>query len=330
MLSTSDDIDRVTQSADPFYEKASSSVVVFEAVGGPEDDRDDDQDRQGGPDRETGRQKMRMGFQVCYRPPVVTFRFNINVFGYELGGQKVKTTLYFDIPRHYISSLEYIYHVDTATAPELDQDDMQQLVGGAMRVLFRLRRPGNLIAPPQEYNLKPASQHVLASMTLWATVLEFALFIPRTTLSKDQLQCLQQAVTSSTLWDQEQQDKEHDWWLAALYGGIGGRLLNPHPAIASPAIESNDASTASESGESTVATATPPAYRRSATPNDQGATPATPNVAITSEWDDWVAAASPPPYDLAQPEAVTPTPAASVEGTYMSGIPFGCQRYSGF
>jgi hypothetical protein len=325
------DICPVTQPADPFSEKASSAIVAFEAVGGPDDDRDDDQGRHNRPGREKSRQKIRLGFHVCYKPPVVTFRFNINVFGHETGGQKVKTTLYFDIPRHYISSLEHIYHVDTATAPELDQDDIQQLVGGVTRVQFRLHRPGNLVAHPQEYTLKPASQHVLASMTLWATALEFTVLIPRTTLSKDQLQCLHQAVISTTLCDEQQQDKEHDWWLAALYGGIGGRLLSPHPAIANSASDSNDVTTASESGESTVAATTPPAYRRWAAPDDQDATAAEPNIASTSELDDGIPTASPPPYDLAQSEAVIPTPSANVEGMYIHrDIPFGPQLCPGF
>ncbi|KAI1842117.1 hypothetical protein JX265_005604 [Neoarthrinium moseri] len=299
---------------EPFRKAASTVIVTFEVAADARDPGREDDDEYD--NREIHRQKLRMSFKACYEPPIVTLRFNVGIFGYGEDTKKEKTTLYFDVPRHHISSLESTHHVDVATVPELSQDDIAKLAGGITRLRFHLTRPGNLIQPSRELSLKPASQHTLASMTLLAKTLDFVLLMPHTTLSKQQLQCLQQAVTSPiTFHDQLQQDKEHDFWLAALYGGAGGRLLNTRATAASPPPNKiDDVSTASESGDSTVATATPPAYRRSAAPSDHGvdAVGETNGLITASDFADEITAAGPPPYDSLASGDKTSAPAADM------------------
>lgn len=298
MPPTKDDTCRVAVINEPFCKEASTVVLAFKLA-----------------DHESDRQTLRMGFKACYKPPVVTFRFNVKVFGY--GKKKDKTTVYFDVPRQHISSLEQSDHVDITTVPELYRDNIPKLVGGITRVRFLLKRPGNLIQPIGEQSLKPASQRILASMTLLAEALEFVLFMPHTTLSKEQIQCLKQAVSSPTSSDdQQQQEKEHNWWLKALYGGAGGKLLNTHTTTVSPtAIDSNDISTASESGDSTIATDTPPAYKRSAVPTDHGSIGAeTYDLATAADLGDEIATPSPPPYKSLEPTDGDPASAAEMTG----------------
>ncbi|KAK8067404.1 hypothetical protein PG997_014151 [Apiospora hydei] len=263
----------VVGSIESFCEEATSVVVAFEGRYERDAERDLDEDRH----------KLRMSFKASYSLPVVTFRFHVNVFGHDDSGKKEKTTLYFDVPLHHISSLEQTRHVDTA---ELDQDDLRYFPGGLTRVRFLLKRPGNLVQPVRGLTLKPASQRIFGAMTSLAAALDFDLLMPHTTLSKDQFRCLEQAVTSPiSRHDLQEQHKERDWWLGALYGGVGGRLFNP------------DDSTDSEC-ESTIATATPPAYRRSV---EDAA-----DDAVTESDDGDLDADSPPPYDQLDSEAGDP------------------------
>ncbi|KAK6064711.1 hypothetical protein SCUP234_12913 [Seiridium cupressi] len=300
------DADRDAGRNKPFRREAANAVVVFETGAG--DPRHDDK-------RENSKEKLRLAFKACYDPPVVTFRFNASVFSHGSGKKRQKTTLYFDVPRHHISSLEQTYHIDMTTVPELDRDVTPKLVGGITRIRFLLNRPGNLIQPMEELSLKPASHRTLQSMALLATVLNFVIFLPHTTLSKDQFQSLQQAITSPIAFDdQQKQEKEHDWWLAALYGGAGGKLSNNCAAIVnSPGIQRNDASTASESGDSTVATATPPAYKRLEVPDDHSPDFVGAGNRITaSDLSDDVAATSPPPYQTLEYKNGEPDPSSQM------------------
>jgi hypothetical protein len=259
---------------------------------------------------EIPRHKLRMSFKASYEPPIATFRLDANVFGRDDGGKKEKTTLYFDVPPHHISSLQHTHDVDTA---ELDQDDLQHFAGGVTRVRFLLKRPGHLVLPICDLSLKPASQRVLASLKLLAATAEFVLYLPHTALSKHQLHLLEDAVTSPTSrHDRQQQDKEHQWWLGALYGGVGGRVYT----VADN--DYDDDTTASESGDSTVATATPPAYRRA--PDDEDA-----EVGAAPEPDDACAADdlggavdSPPPYNQLETEAAQ----AEVKGVFVRPLVF--------
>lgn len=291
----------------PFRKEATNAVVAFETGAG--DSNHDDE-------HENSRQKLRMAFKTCYDPPVVTFRFNVSVFSHGSGKKRQKTTLYFDVPRHHISTLEQTNHIDATTVSELDGDVSPQLVGGITRIRFLLNRPGNLIQPIEELSLKPASQRTLQSMALLATVLDFVIFMPHTTLCKEQFESLQQAITSPISFDdQQKQEKEHDWWLGALYGGAGGKLLNNCAAtVNSPGVQRNDASTPSEFGDSTVATATPPEYKRLEVPNDRSPDFARASKRITaSSPSDEFATASPPPYQTlehkdGEPGAAAQTP----------------------
>jgi hypothetical protein len=295
--------DQVAGGNKPFHAEASSVVVAFHvAASGRDHDHNHERDRE----------TLRMSFKACYDPPVVTFRFNVSVFGYGSGKKKEKTTLYFDVPRQHISLLEQADHVDTATVPELDRNEISKLEGSITRVRFLLNRPGNLVQPIEERSLKPASQRTLASMTLLATAFEFAVFMPHTTLSQKQIQCLQQAVISSTtLDDQQQQEKEYGWWLKALYGGAGGQLLSANAAtVSTTAIDSGDTSTASESGDSTVAMATPPAYKRSMVPGDQ-------DSAIVETTDE-ITAASPPSYESLKFQSEDRVSTVEITGVYIS------------
>lgn len=304
MSPAKEDADRDAGRNEPFRKEAANAVVVFETGAG--DTNHDDE-------HENSRQKLRMAFKTCYDPPVVTFRFNVSVFSHGSGKKRKKTTLYFDVPRHHISSLEQTNHIDMTTASELDSDVVSQLVGGITRIRFLLNRPGNLIQPIEELSLKPASQRTLQSMALLATVLDFAIFMPHTTLSKEQFQSLQQAITSPISFDdQQKQEKEYDWWLGALYGGAGSKQLNKCAAtVGSPGVQCNDASTASESGDSTVATATPPAYKRLEVPNDRSPdfTRASNRITASGPSDEFVTA-SPPPYQTLEHKDGEPGPAA--------------------
>ncbi|KAK7965724.1 uncharacterized protein PG986_000001 [Apiospora aurea] len=268
-----------------FCEEATSVVVAFKDDRHDRDDRDSDCDVEPADD---DRHKLRMSFKASYSFPVVTFRFHVNVFGHDDSGKKERTTLYFDVPPHHISSLEQTRHVDTA---ELDQDDLRYFPGGLTRVRFLLKRPGNLVQPVRELTLKSASQQTFASMASLAAALDFDLFMPHTTLSKEQFRCLEHAVTSPICRHHlQEQQKERDWWLGALYGGVGGRLFNP------------DDSTDSEC-ESTIATATPPAYRRSV---EDAADGDIADAAGESDDDGDLDADSPPPYDQLDSEAGDP------------------------
>ncbi|KAK8048099.1 hypothetical protein PG996_016163, partial [Apiospora saccharicola] len=282
-----------------FCEEATSVVVAFKVDGLRNDERDhdandDDHERDrnadADADEEDARHKLRMSFKAFYQPPIVTLRFNINLFGHDESGKKDKTVLYFDVPPYHISSLEQTHDADIA---ELDHDDRKHFTGGVTRVRFLLKRPGNLVQPTQDLALKLASQRTLETMRLLASAFEFDLFMPHTTLSKEQFRCLAKAVMSPTSrHDLQLQRKDHDWWLDALYGGVGGHLFNNE----TPA---HDDSTASESGESTIATATPPAYRRSAPDDDES------DVDVAGEPDNVTGdeADSPPPYDQVESEA---------------------------
>lgn len=290
----------------PFRKETPNAVVVFEA-------RTDDLDQTA--ETEDGKHKLRMAFKTCYDPPVVTFRFHVSVFSHGSSKKRQKTTLYLDIPRHHISSLEQTNHVDTTTVPELGSDATPQLLGGVTRVQFLLNRPGHLIQPIEELSLKPASQRILRSMMLLSTVRELVIFMPHTTWSRGQFQFLLQAITSPISFDDQQKlEKEHDWWLGALYGGAGGKVSTRRATTASsPGIQCNDESTASESGDSTVATATPPAYQRSGVVNNRSTESA--EVTKWTEAPDLTevaagAAASPPPYQVSEPKNGEPASAA--------------------
>ncbi|KAK8041627.1 hypothetical protein PG994_014634 [Apiospora phragmitis] len=291
--------DGVVGSREAFCQEATSVVVAFKVHDGQEHVHDRDADAEG------TRYKLRMAFKANYQPPIVTLRFHVNIFGHDDDGKKEKTTLYFDVPPHHISSLAQTHHIDTT---EMDQDELQHFAGGVTRVRFLLQRPGNLVQPVRDLALKPASQRTLASMISLAAVLDFVLFMPQNTLSKDQFRCLEQAVTSPTSrHDLQQRNKERDWWLGALYGGVGGKLVDVAAV--------DDDSTASDSGDSTIATATPPAYRRSA-PDEEGSDADASDAEDGDAADDEDAsdaadavaaddldADSPPPYDQLDSDA---------------------------
>ncbi|KAK8030298.1 hypothetical protein PG990_000032 [Apiospora arundinis] len=294
-----------TNDAGSFSQEATTVVVTFKSEddGRDQNNHDQRQDHSADDDERRDGHKLRLGFKACHSPPITTFRFHVNIFGHDDTGKKEKTTLYFDIPPHHVASLEATFDVEKT---ELDADGIEYFTGGVTRVRFQLKRPGNLVQPVRDLSLKPASQRTFTSMALLADTLDFVLFMPHTTLSKEQFRCLHQTVTSPTpRHDRQERIKEHKWWLGALYGGAGGKLVNASP------VDDNDVSTASESGESTIATATPPAYRRSSLDDDEAAATA-PNKEPTT--NDASTADCPPPYDLPKSEAGNSAPADDIKG----------------
>ncbi|KAK6855531.1 hypothetical protein PG995_007682 [Apiospora arundinis] len=261
-----------TNDAGSFSQEATTVVVTFKSEddGRDQNNHDQRQDHSADDDERRDGYKLRLGFKACHSPPITTFRFHVNIFGHDDAGKKEKTTLYFDIPPHHVADIR-------RRKTELDADDIEYFTGGVTRVRFQLKRPGNLVQPVRDLSLKPASQRTFTSMTLLADTLDFVLFMPHTTLSKEQFRCLHQTITSPTpRHDRQERIKEHKWWLGALYGGAGGKLVNASP------VDDNDVSTASESGESTIATATPPAYRRLSLDDDEAAATA-PNKEPTTD-----------------------------------------------
>lgn len=260
---------------EPFCAEASSVVVLF-APWNRESDHDPDCHCHPSSNIEprNSRQIIRLSFRTSYTPRVVTFRFYAKVFSYH-DGKKMATTIYVDIPLHHVLSIEYTTHLDPSTAPELSADDMQHFTRGVARVHFRLRQPGSLIEPLQELSLKPSSQRAFASLAGLSSSRDLILFCPHTTLSKRQCQTLHRAITAIN-WTHErrqQQITEHRNWLGTLHSGNGGRLHDVLYDVATPTYSpAPDGGTAvitdSESGESTVATATPPAYSRRAASHD--------------------------------------------------------------
>lgn len=300
-----------------FSQEATTVVVKFKPIDGgrgqhQNDEGQEEDDRDANPDSDPPH-KLCLSFKTCYSPPVTTFRFHVNIFGHDDAGKKEKTTLYFDVPPRHITSLEETYDVDTT---ELEPEDTQLLTGGVTRVRFLLKRPGNLVQPIHALSLKPASQRTFTAMTLLAAASEFVLFIPHTTLSKEHFRCLHQVVTSPTSrHDRQQQTKEHDWWLGALYGGAGGKLFNSSP------VDSIDVSTDSESDESTIATATPPAYRRSGLDDEDAAAAAASEPSNVPNADDASDVDSPPPYDQLESETGGSAPVDDVKGSYIPITP---------
>lgn len=254
---------------------------------------------------------IRTSFQVIYKPSVVSFRWQTHVFSKGPGGRETKMSLYFDLPSHYVSSLAYIDSVDTVLTPELGQHTFG---GAATRLRFRLRRPGRFVTPLREdYNLKASSQRIFDSMAALATAPDFALFVPRNLFTKYQLNSLQEAVASWTTFTRRQAENEaHSHWLGSLYGNAGGRVAASCESAFSIAAarapwppDSHERTTASESGEGTIATPTPPAYRNVKTPPEEDAAAAAGLDHMTAllETEDIPAVqASLPPYDLAQLE----------------------------
>ena len=296
--------DRQTRPTNEFVKDIPAAIVLFETDGGCDHDRRSD--------TALGKntQRIQTSFQVVYKPPAVTFRLQTHVFSKGPGGQEAKMSLYFDLPSHYVSSLAYTYSVDTVGTPELGQ---HPLGGAVTRLQFRLRRPGHFVTPlSEDYNLKASSQRVFDSMAALATVPEFALFVPRKLLTKYKLRSLQEAVASwTTLTRREAEDKAQLLWMGSLYGGAGGRVAASRESEFSIAaaraprpLNSHEETTASEFGESTIATPTPPAYRRSMTPAEEDAAAAEfDHIAALLKTEDAPAApACLPPYDLTQSE----------------------------
>ena len=169
---------------------------------------------------------LKMTFEATYKPPIMTFRFNINVAGLR-NGEKVQTRLYMDIPTDHILSLEQVNNVHAITTPEIGPCHAPTLSNGDMCVLFVLRSPATVVSPPGEFAYKPASMSTLSNVLLLAAAREFALYLPHKALSNEKLECLRQGVLSTaSSFEKEAQKKEHDRWRRALYGGTGGRVAD--------------------------------------------------------------------------------------------------------
>lgn len=229
--------------------------------------------------------KLRMQLKAAYKPPIVTFRFNVELFGYGDNKKKARTMLFFDVPHDHIAALEYTALVDFTDAHELVRQDLPS--GGIAQLRFLLKRPGHIVEPAQDplQALRPNSQPTRAAMLLLATVREFVLFVPQNTISHHQICSLQSAVIyNPSEVDEQKKHKEYVHWLGTLYGGKGGKVLDPRPAV--------DAGTPSESGDSTVPMSSPPGYKRVTQRGD----PIPPSDEDDKVDDAAASAATPPPY----------------------------------
>ncbi|KAK7926451.1 hypothetical protein PG985_003449 [Apiospora marii] len=170
-----------------------------------------------------------------------------------------KTFLYFHLPSHHISSLDWATDIaaDDATNLRLFQSKLNSGgSSGVTRLDFRLHTPGQLIVPAAQDSLEPknpATAHIVDSLTSLATALSFSFYVPHTVFSKARLQLLETTIcdpVSSTL----PQSLAHLQDLRSLYNGKGGKQWKPEE------IDDGTASTASDSAASTVAVDTPPGY----------------------------------------------------------------------
>lgn len=170
-----------------------------------------------------------------------------------------KTFLYFHLPSHHISSLEWATDVAADDATNLRFVQSQLNRGGnsgVTRLDLRLHTPGHLIVPAAQDSLEPknpATAHIVDSLTSLATALSFSFYVPHTVFSKARLQLLESAICdpiSST----PAQTLVHLQDLRSLYNGKGGKQWKPEE------IDDGTASTASDSAASTVAVDTPPGY----------------------------------------------------------------------
>ncbi|KAJ5898911.1 hypothetical protein N7495_003655 [Penicillium taxi] len=282
-----------------FNKKARNVAVAFKIAGTRKRDRNHDH-------QSNSQSLLHLSYiAIRYeRPPSFTVRFTVRV--HRKTGEVA--SLYFDIPRQNIVALIPTYHVDYATIQALDQDKKLKSMGDITGIRFQLNLPGNLVQPNStEFYLKTASKSTLAAMTLLATVSEFDLFMPHKILSNKQINCLQQALNvPMTADDQLDQEKQTKIWLASLYAGKGGRLLDSHTADISPATiasgnVSGDTSPAtsifSDSDDSLIPLNFPPAYTSLSVPGDGSPTIANANhSSIPSDLDDKTPTASPPPY----------------------------------
>lgn len=171
-----------------------------------------------------------------------------------------KTFLYFHLPSHHISSLDWATDVvDDNVATDLRFVQSKLNSGGSTgitRLDFRLHTPGHLIVPAAEDSLEPknrATAHVIDSLTSLATALSFSFYVPHTVFSKARLQLLKTAICDS-ISPTQPQALVHLQDLRSLYNGKGGKQWKPEK------IDDGTASTASDSAASTVAVDTPPGY----------------------------------------------------------------------
>lgn len=229
-------------------------------------------------------QKLRVQLKATYRPPVVTLRFNVELFGYSHDRKKAKTTMFLDVPRDHIAALEHTALVGCSDARELARDDLPS--GSISQLRFLLRSPGRIVKPVHNplQAIRPNSQPTRAAIISLATAREFVLFVAHNTFSLPQIRSLQHAVTRPSEAEAQKQHKEHVHWLGTLYGGAGGKVLDMRPTV--------DADTPSESGDSTVPISSPPGYKRVTRRGD----PMPPSSEDLEEANDAAAAVTPPPY----------------------------------
>lgn len=78
--------------------------------------------------------KLRMQLKTAYKSPIVTFRFNVELFGYGDNKKKARTMLFFDVPHDHIAALECTALVDFTDAHELVRQDLPS--GGVAQLRF--------------------------------------------------------------------------------------------------------------------------------------------------------------------------------------------------
>ncbi|KAK7957635.1 hypothetical protein PG988_012483 [Apiospora saccharicola] len=170
-----------------------------------------------------------------------------------------KTFLYFHLPSHHISSLDWATDVvdDDATDLRFVQSKLNSgSSSGVTRLDFRLHTPGHLVVPAAQDSLEPknpATAQVIDSLVFLTTALSFSFYVSHTVFSKARLQLLKTTICDP-ISPTPPQALVHLQDLRSLYNGKGGKQWKPED------IDDGIASTASESAASTVAVDTPPGY----------------------------------------------------------------------
>ncbi|KAJ5908118.1 hypothetical protein N7495_000800 [Penicillium taxi] len=262
------DATRVLASQRPFNVTVSSVFVLFQSAG------------------DGNEQVLEMDVMICYDKPVIFLRFGLPVFDHS-NGRKEEKSLYLYIRRPDILSLDSS-KVDDKAIAQLKPKIPSKLGHDIKLVRFHLKHPGKVIEPIQECSFKSGSSRKSELMSSLAELREFNVFMRYKSLSEKRIKYLRQALASPiTPSEEAKQRKKDDWCLSVAYGGLGGKVRTTNTATAGPnAIDNYD----SESGDSTIATATPPPYPESRVRSVKGSV-------TESEPDDGVPHESPPRYE---------------------------------
>ncbi|KAK8052329.1 hypothetical protein PG993_003714 [Apiospora rasikravindrae] len=154
------------------------------------------------------------------------------------------TLLYVQVLPNRIESLARIPCDDPHDTPELDAVRNQLGTVRLVRLHFRLRESGDLIAPvsfePDRLDPDSNSLHTLRSMTSLAATLDFSVYTRHTALTKSKFTAFHDAIRDS-------QDAAHvpalEWRAdpSRLYNGKGGKVVSTEYASSTASYASTDA-----------------------------------------------------------------------------------------